>query len=524
MSMLRVIYHLARADFLERVRRYSFLVMLGLVVWLGYLSASGQMRMRVPPDYTGVINSAWVGATMTVTVSLLLGWVGFYIIKGSVSRDYETGVGQIMATTPLSRPLYMLGKWLSNFAVLSIAVVILLIEGILMNLLLGTHDLDLLALAAPLVVIALPCVALVAAFAVLFESIGWLRGGLGNVLYFFAFMFLLIWSGQIEDIGTPGKIANPYIDFTGWQIIGDSVARAARAVYPDSAGGFAFSITDFTNARIFLWTGLQWTRDIFFSRGFFLLVALGVVLTSSLFFDRFNPSRLMVRRKKSASTSSVLAPALETAPRLDVHLTPLLVARPRFRFAALYLAELKLLLKGQRWWWYAVAAGLVIAQLANTPDVTRILLVVAWVWPILLLSGLGSREARHNTRELVFSAPRPVLTQLPAAWLAAFTLVALAGSGALVKFLMLGDTRSVIAWLVGAIFIPSLALAFGVLTGSGKAFEVIYVLWMYLILNNVTAIDFVGMTPNSPWLLYLGLSLALMLASALIRQAQMITR
>ena len=31
MSNLRVLYHLARADFLERTRRYSFLIMLGLV-------------------------------------------------------------------------------------------------------------------------------------------------------------------------------------------------------------------------------------------------------------------------------------------------------------------------------------------------------------------------------------------------------------------------------------------------------------------------------------------------------------
>jgi hypothetical protein len=521
MKTLRVIYHMARADFLERVRRYSFLIMLGLVVWLGYLSASGQMRMRVPPDYTGVINSAWVGATMTVTVSLLLGWVGFYIVKGSVSRDYETGVGQIMATTPLSRPLYMLGKWLSNFAVLGIAVVIMLVEGMLMNLLLGTHDLDLLALAAPLVVIALPSVALIAAFAVLFESIGWLRGGLGNVIYFFAFMFALVWSGQIEDIGTPGKIANPYIDFTGWQIIGDSVSRAARVVYPGTAGGFAFSITDFTNANIFLWNGLQWTRDIFLSRGFFMLVALGIVLISSIFFDRFNPSRLTVKRKKTTHDSPAPVPAIEATPRPDIHLTPLPATRARFRFDALFIAELKLLLKGQHWWWYAIAVGLVIAQFTNEPDITHILLVVSWLWPILLLSGVGSRESRHNTRQMVFSAPRPLMTQLPAAWLSAFTLVALTGSGALVKFLALGDTHSVIAWLVGAMFIPSLALAFGVLTGSSKAFEIVYVLWMYLILNKAAAIDFLGMTPNSPWQLYLGLSLVLMIATILVRQVQL---
>ena len=135
MKTLRILYHLARADFLERTRRYSFLVMLGLVMWIGYLSASGQFRMRVPPDHIGIINSAWVGGDDDHYGLFLLGWVGFYIVKGSVSRDYTTGVGQIMATTPLSRPLYMLGKWLSNFAVLGITILILMLKGILMNLL-----------------------------------------------------------------------------------------------------------------------------------------------------------------------------------------------------------------------------------------------------------------------------------------------------------------------------------------------------------------------------------------------------
>ena len=35
MKTLRVLYAIARADFLERTRRYSFLLMLGLVVWIG---------------------------------------------------------------------------------------------------------------------------------------------------------------------------------------------------------------------------------------------------------------------------------------------------------------------------------------------------------------------------------------------------------------------------------------------------------------------------------------------------------
>ena len=80
MKTARILYHLASADFLERTRRYSFLVMLGLVLWLGYVVASGQFRITVGPNYAGVINSAWVGMTMAITSSLVLGLVGFYVV------------------------------------------------------------------------------------------------------------------------------------------------------------------------------------------------------------------------------------------------------------------------------------------------------------------------------------------------------------------------------------------------------------------------------------------------------------
>jgi len=187
MKTVRILYHLARADFYERTRRYSFLLMLGLVLWVGYVMASGQFCMTLGTKYAGIIDSAWVGATMALTTSFVVGLVGFYIVKGSVARDYATGVGQIMATTPMSRQLYMLGKWLSNYAVLGITVVIVALAGIGMDLWFGTGGLDIVALVRPLVLIGLPWLGLVAALAVLFESITWLRGSLGNIVY------LILW-------------------------------------------------------------------------------------------------------------------------------------------------------------------------------------------------------------------------------------------------------------------------------------------------------------------------------------------
>ena len=165
MNQVRVIYHLARADFLERVRRYSFLIMLGLVVFLGYQAAIGNIYVQVG-DYRGEFNSAWVGSMMAIIASFFLGWFGFYLVKGSVARDRETGVGQIMATTPLTRPLYALGKWLSNFAVLTSMVIILALAGIIIQYLTGeSTQLDLIALLSPFLFGTLPAMALVAAVA-----------------------------------------------------------------------------------------------------------------------------------------------------------------------------------------------------------------------------------------------------------------------------------------------------------------------------------------------------------------------
>jgi hypothetical protein len=533
-NALRIIYHLARADFLERVRRTSFLLTLGLVAWIGFLSASGQIGITVAMHYYGILNSAWVGAVMTLTVSMSLGLVGFYLVKGSVSRDYTTGVGQIMATTPLSRPLYMLGKWLSNFAVLGIMILIVLVEGIVTNLLADPAGFNLWILAAPLVLIALPSMALVAALVVLFESLHWLRGGLGNIIYFFLYLLTMIGSfGISTSSGSLTETANPYIDFTGARMLNDSISSGCRAFSPECSGGINFGVPKFDPSKIlpylhlkppeyFTWNGLHWSADILLSRLLLLAIAVGLVMLSALFFDRFNPSRLILfKRAKTMPSAPQPVPVGGAILASNVRLTPLTGTRPRFSFTALFLAELKLLLKGQRWWWYVIAALLVIGQLGAGIGLARTLLLVAWVWPILLLSGLGCRENRYDTRQIVFAAPHPIANQLPASWLAAFVVTAAIGAGALIKFLFLGEVTSALGWLSGAVFIPSLALFLGTLTGSSKAFEAIFVAWMYALTQKLVFLDFMAFLPNSPWYYFVPLTLVLIAIAALVRTRQL---
>ena len=53
----RVLLAIARADALERIRRYSFLVTLAASAWIGWLVVEGQVTMRLG-GYAGEGNGA----------------------------------------------------------------------------------------------------------------------------------------------------------------------------------------------------------------------------------------------------------------------------------------------------------------------------------------------------------------------------------------------------------------------------------------------------------------------------------
>ncbi len=175
--------------------------------------------------------------------------------------------------------------------------------------------------------------------------------------------------------------------------------------------------------------------------------------------------------------------------------------------------------KGLRWWWYVVGLGLVIAcAVSPLPVVRQGLLPAVWIWPVLLWSSLGCREARHDTRQLVFSAPKPLLRQLPAMWIAGIAVAALMGAGAALNMSLDGDHSGLNSLLVGMLFIPSLALMLGVWTGSSKAFEIIYVLWWYMgPVNKFLALDYT----RTDWRVYLPLSLLLMILAVAGRGRQL---
>ena len=524
---MRVLYQLVRADFFERVRRYSFLLTLAATTYLGYGCVTGKVVIRLE-EYRGVYNSAWLGCLMALVSTTFLTLIGFYIVKNAVQRDQETHVGQILAATPMTKSFYTVAKMLSNFAVLVAMTAVLALAALLMQWLKAEDPhVHLWALLSPFLLFALPAMAFTGALAVLFETLPVLRGGAGNVIYFFVWTALLAVPVSSMDKGRPSD-ATYFADLTGVVSVMGDMQADLRNIDPEYKGGSSLTIGNTGTSKKFLWEGSRLGPAAYLSRVACLLVALAIALLAALPFHRFDPARgwslKKARTEVGALANGEAAAAAALPASAPVHLTPLVLAPSAPGLPRLVLAELKLMLKGQRWWWYAVAGGLFIASLASPLEAVRGgVAIAALIWPVLVWSQMGTREARFNTASLVFSAERSLWRQLPAVWIAGVVLAAATNGGLAIRLLIASDRSGLLAWIACSLFVPSLALALGIWSGTSKAFEAIYTVWWYVGPGNHTpGLDFLGVTTESarPYL-FLFLTAALVVAAYLGRRAKL---
>ena len=115
MNRLRALFALMRAGYLNKVRTYRFLIVLGLTIAAGYVFVPAPDANYVTLGwgssttfYRGLYDSAWIGAKVALLTGLFLALTGFYVVNDSIKRDERTRVGQIIATTPLSNSVYTL--------------------------------------------------------------------------------------------------------------------------------------------------------------------------------------------------------------------------------------------------------------------------------------------------------------------------------------------------------------------------------------------------------------------------------
>ena len=507
---MRAIAALARADLLERVRRYGFLVTLAFVLWLGIGTFDNSVSVHIG-DAQGAINAAWVGGMMTIVAVTFLSLAGFWVVKNAVDRDERTGVGPILATTPVTRLQYTLGKALSHLLLLLGFVVPLALCGLVLLVWRGGGATpgaagagvfgDAFVFLAPFVLCAVPALAFTAALAMLFETTPGLRGGAANALWLF------LWSAVLMASMTT---RNPLFDPWGILILQSSMSAAAHAQLGVDPSHFSVQLGGGRGdaMRSFLWHGVEWTAPMVLSRVAWLGVAAGIAALAAVPFHRFDPARQRRRRTKAAAQ-----PAQRVSRRWPAIPLP----------SGIVGAELRLLLAGAHPAWWFVALGLALATWLAPLTLARSgFLVAAWTWPSLRWSQLGARDARNGTEAFVLSSPRVLTRQLPAAWLAGALLALVLGSGVGVRLLFAGDVAGFVGWTAGALFIPAMALALGLLSRGNKLFEVLYTILVYIgPAHRTPGLDFMGSTGAGQPVTWLVATAVLLAVAAGVRVRQL---
>ena len=195
-SALRAIAALLGADLRQRLRTPRFWLLVGglaALMWWCFPAADGDfLTVSVGDGMRGRYSSAWIGMVVALMYSSTLSLAGFYLVRGTVTRDLETKTWQLLVATTMSRTGYLIAKWLSHLVVFVLVMAAGLAVGVAAQWL-RAEDLhvDLVELAKPVLVLTLPSLALTAALAVWFDLVPWLRRSAGNVVFFVLWVALL---------------------------------------------------------------------------------------------------------------------------------------------------------------------------------------------------------------------------------------------------------------------------------------------------------------------------------------------
>jgi hypothetical protein len=472
MAALRRFLAILLADLRERTRSPRFWILLTAMVvftWWCFPGPEANYLVLAPDSgVRGAYSSAWIGLVLSMAYSLVLGLGGFYMVRGTLVRDFETRVWQLLVATPMTRAGFLLAKWASHMLVFCVLLGAGLLVGFVAQWVRGEdHHFNLIEALKPILLLSLPGLSTTAAFAVWFDLVPWLRRTAGNVLFFVLWIAgLSVGVSQLEVEGSPAR-TTWLSDAHGLMV----VARDFQRVRTEQTGkqqdfGFNLGTSRTDHVTTFEWKSWQPRPSDIGGRALWLAFSLGLVLLATPLLDLAAASN---RGMKSRATGG------RRLRWLDALLRPF----ARGAFGVLAVAELKLALRARRLWWWLAALVLLGVQAFGSAKALPTAMLLAWGLPLDLLARGVLREGEHRTGELVFTAPR-MLGRLLAVRLVVPLAMLLALSLPGLLRLLAGDPMAALAALAVIASIASWGLALGAICRNPRPFELLLVAAIYL--------------------------------------------
>ncbi|MEO8160936.1 MAG: hypothetical protein ABI588_05920 [Arenimonas sp.] len=401
MSALRRFAAVMVADLRERTRSTRFWVILGLMGLLSWLCfpplASHYVTVNLGDNARGVYSSAWMGMTLGLMYATTFSLFGFYLVRGTLARDFDTRVWQLVVVTPMTRGGYLLAKWASHLAVFSLISAVGIGVALVAQLVRAEdRHVDLIELVKPVLLLSLPSLAVTAFFAVLFDLVPWLRRTGGNVLYFFLWICLFTLAVTLLN---PEKVEwmrhSWFSDPNGIAMVTRDLQSQLASRTPGldiSTLSVGVRIID-SQPLTFHWLHWQVSPLDVLGRLLWVVVPMALVFTLAPWLDR-----------AAARTSTSHADRQAGPGRSLRWIEPPLRALQRLPNGILLAAEMRLVLRQRRFWWWPLMLGLWIAQALSPPTVVVVLAIIALVASVDAFARAILRERETGTGALAIAA------------------------------------------------------------------------------------------------------------------------
>lgn len=467
----------AEAELLQRLRAPATLVAL-----LAILAGSS---LLLPPDgrlssisWTGLdgraraplFDSTYAAWGSAVLCAVFLVMAAFYLVTGSLRRDRQSGLGLVLAATPLSSGAFLAGRGLAHAAYLASLCLLAVGVTLLRFLWFGAGPLRSLEFVLSFLLFTLPGVLFISMLTLLWEVTPGLRGRAGLVAWFFAGSMILL----VLPLGLPA------FDPLGLMRLQD-LMRAAIAGQGHSLA-LGLMVRGVAPERV-PWAGPQVGPLVVAERLLMLAWCLVPLFAARALFDRFDPARA---RPLSLRPARGLPEGQAAASLGTAALAPLAPSHLRPRLWLSLRAEATLIWLGASWLRWPLLLSALAGAVAPTAGATAFLLLL-----VPVISEASARERLAGAEAPLRSLPG--LPRWPVTWKAgSLGLFLLALALPMTLRLLVTAPGAALGLALGLAATAALCAALGGLSGGGKAWSAVHVLAWYGAVNHAPFMDFTG--------------------------------
>jgi hypothetical protein len=470
-----------------RMRRLSTLVVTLAVIalsWSMVPAPESNMALISINDARVLLTSSALAFGTVSLAAIVFGLGSFYLARGRASEDVRSGTGSVIAASQIGNGVFIFSRWLGGVTYILALVAILLSTTMVLHAIRGHGPIEVSVYLQVYGLLLVPMVFFGVSFAILFDSIPWLMGKLGDVLFFVIWMFQLALMAAFQG----SKAAySPLllIDFSG-------LATSFMTLQGIAGSNISVGMSEFNKALpAVLLPQFVWPIQIILMRFGACILAMLPLLPAMMLFHRYSPDRVKVSTAaKRRSPLTLLNSWLRPLSRMVKPLFVLAAKMPGI--SGQVLADIALTLVTSPLTIVLLFASVVAAFTVDSTALPVLMIIVVVYWGILI-SDISTRDYAATAEDITDTVRGGKTQRFLRQWLATNVLGFLF-MGAIAFRWSAEDPKRALAVISGIVFLSTLASAFGRFSRTPRTFIALFLFAIYIALNgkDLAIMDLVG--------------------------------